>query len=75
MCALERHLLRHERQHCAIHGDRFRICLTGLSAADTSASSVQRSTFALLGATRSHGLHLQVSQTLLSFRMVPKADS
>lgn len=60
MCVLERHLLRHEREYCAVYGDRFRICFAGLSTADTGVGSVQRFAFALVGAGGTYGPYLQV---------------
>lgn len=66
ICFSERHLLRHERQYRAVHGDRFRIRFAGLSAADPGAGSLQRLAFALVGAGATDGLHLQVGPKLRS---------
>ena len=74
MCTLERHLLRHERKHRAVHGNRVGLRLAGVSAADTGTGSVQRFTFALPGATGTHGAYVQVREFPFRSRTVSKAD-
>lgn len=58
---LERHLLRYERQHCTLHGDRFGVCAAGLFATDSSTRAVQRHSWTVHRPWGSDRSHLQVS--------------
>lgn len=57
---LERHLLRHERQHCTLHGDRFGVCAAGLFATDSGTRAVQRHSWTVHRPWGSDRSHLQV---------------